>query len=260
MHYDLTDQYHHRSSPIHHLDPRVKVVVTFLYILALSITPEGTWWIFGFFLALILVAVWLTHLGLVFTIRRSFIVLPFLLAAVAVPFTTPGSILLRVPGLGWTVSEPGVVRFVSILIRSWLAVQAAILLTATTRFPDLLWALGAFRFPKPLVSTISFMYRYLFVLVDEALRMMRARAARSAQVPGRSRPSIRWQGRVAGSMVGSLFLRALARSERVYAAMLARGYDGHMRSLIRFRMTNLDWLIFVLAVLFLVTPLILSLR
>lgn len=260
MHYDLTDQYHHRSSLIHHLDPRVKVVVTFFYILALSLTPEGSWWIFGFFLVLILVAVWLTQLGLVFTIKRSFIVLPFVLAAVVVPFTTPGSILFRVPGLGWAVSEPGVVRFISILIRSWLAVQAAILLTATTRFPDLLWALGALRFPRPLVSTIGFMYRYLFVLADEALRMMRARTARSAQAPGRHRPSIRWQGGVTGSMVGSLFLRALERSERVYAAMLARGYDGHVRSLIRFRMTNIDWIAIVLAVLLLVTPLMFSLR
>ena len=260
MHYDLTDQYHHRSSLIHHLDPRVKVVVTFLYILAISLTPEGTWWIFGFFFTLLLAMVWLAHLDLDFTIRRSFIVLPFVLAAVAVPFTTPGSVLLRIPGLGWTVSEPGVIRFVSILIRSLLAVQGAILLTATTRFPDLLWALGAFRFPRSLVSTIGFMYRYLFVLADEALCMLRARAARSAQIPGKPRPSVWWQGRVAGSMVGSLFLRALARSERVFAAMLARGYDGHMRSLIRFRMTNLDWWIFVVAVLFLVTPLIFSLR
>jgi cobalt/nickel transport system permease protein len=236
------------------------VVVTFLYILTLSLAPEGSWWIFGLLLILILVAVWLANLDLVFTIRRSFIVLPFLLAAVAVPFTIPGSILFRVPGLGWTVTEPGLIRFFSILIRSWLAVQAAILLTAVTRFPDLLWALGALRFPKPLVSTIGFMYRYLFVMADEALRMIRARTARSAQLPGEKSPSVSWLGRVTGSMVGSLFLRALARSERVYAAMLARGYDGYMRSIIQFRMTNLDWFAFALAVLCLVTPLILSLR
>lgn len=260
MHYDLSDQYHHRPSLIHHLDPRVKVVVTFFYILALSLTPEGSWWIFSFFLVLILTAVWLADLDLVFTIKRSYIVLPFVLAAIALPFTMPGSSLLKIPGLGWMVTEPGMIRFVSILARSWMAVQAAILLTATTRFPDLLWALGAIRFPKLLVSTIGFMYRYLFVLADEGLRMIRARAARSAQIPGNARPSLRWHGRVAGSMVGSLFLRALARSERVYAAMLARGYDGHMRSLIRFNMTNSDWIAFVLAVLLLVTPLILSLR
>jgi cobalt/nickel transport system permease protein len=260
LHYDLSDQYHHRSSLIHHLDPRVKVVVTFFYILALSLTPEGSWWIFGFFFTLILVAVFLADLELVFTIRRSFIVLPFVLAAIALPFTTPGSSLFKIPGLGWTVTEPGMIRFLSILVRSWLAVQAAILLTATTRFPDLLWALGALRFPKPLVSTIGFMYRYLFVLADEALRMIRARAARSAQFPDHARPTIRWQGRVAGSMVGSLFLRALARSERVYAAMLARGYDGQMRSLVKFRMSNIDWITSILAVMFLATPLILSLR
>jgi cobalt/nickel transport system permease protein len=260
LHYNLSDQYHHRSSLIHHLDPRVKVVVTFFYILAISLTPEGSWWIFGFFLVLILAAAWLADLDLVFTIRRSFIVLPFVLAAIALPFTTPGSSLFEIPGLGWTVTESGMIRFVSILVRSWLAVQAAILLTATTRFPNLLWALGALRFPKPLVSTIGFMYRYLFVLADEALRMIRARAARSAQVPSSARPSIRWHGRVAGSMVGSLFLRALARSERVYAAMLSRGYDGHMRSLIRFNMTNIDRIAIVLAALLLVAPLILSLR
>ena len=260
MHYDLSDQYHHRSSLIHHLDPRVKVVVAFFYILALSLTPTGSWWIFGFFLVLILAAVWLADLDFAFTIRRSFIVLPFVLAAIALPFTMPGPSLFKIPGLGWTVTEPGLIRFLSILARSWLAVQAAILLTATTRFPNLLWALGALRFPKPLVSTIGFMYRYLFILADEALRMIRARAARSAQVPGGTRPSISWRGRVAGSMVGSLFLRALARSERVYAAMLARGYDGHMRSLIGFRMTNIDRIAFFLAILLLVTPLIFSLR
>jgi cobalt/nickel transport system permease protein len=260
LHYDLSDQYHHRSSLIHHLDPRVKVVVTVFYILALSLTPEGSWWIFGFFLFLILAAVRLAGFDLVFTIRRSFIVLPFVLAATALPFTTPGSSLLKIPGLGWTVTESGVIRFVSILARSWQAVQAAILLTATTRFPDLLWALSALRFPKPLVSTIGFMYRYLFIVADEALRMIRARTARSAQVTGRARPSIRWHGRVAGSMVGNLFLRALARSERVFAAMLARGYDGQMRSLIRFRMTNIDWIASVLTVLLLGTPLIISLR
>jgi cobalt/nickel transport system permease protein len=236
------------------------VVVTFFYILALSLIPEGSWLIFIFFFALILVAVYLADIDFTFTIRRSFIVLPFVLAAVALPFTTPGSSLFKIPGLGWKVTEPGMIRFLSILVRSWLAVQAAILLTATTRFPDLLWALGALRFPQPLVSTIGFMYRYLFVLADEALRMIRARAARSAQVPGRARPPIRWHGRVAGSMVGSLFLRALARSERVYAAMLARGYDGHMRSLIGFRMTNIDWVVFILVILLLIAPLIISLR
>ncbi len=185
--------------------------------------------------------------------------MPFVLAALPVAFITPGLIIFEIPGIRWTITQVGLIRFLTILARSWLAVQAAILMTATTRFPDLLWALGALRFPRPLVSTIGFMYRYLFVLVDEALRMLRARAARSAHVQGSSRPSVAFQGRVAGMMVGSLFLRALERSERVYAAMLSRGYDGHMRTTESFKMKGLDWLALAALVLLLAGPLSMNL-
>lgn len=241
MHYDLSDQYRHHSSVVHQLDPRVKVVTTLIYILAVGITPEGRWWAFGLQFGLLLLVVITAHLNPLYTIRRSFIAAPFIMAAVAVPFTTPGPALFTIPGLEWTLSAPGLTRFISILLRSWLAVQSAILLGATTRVPDMFWAFGALQFPKTLVSTISFMYRYLFVLADEASRMLRARAARSPKLAGAPSPPIFWQGKVAGSMVGSLFLRSLERSERVYDAMLSRGYDGQMRTLTRFRMDSTDW-------------------
>jgi cobalt/nickel transport system permease protein len=255
LHYHLTDLYRLQPSFLHRLDPRVKLLAAFGYILVVSLTPEGTWWAFAFFFLLLLLATFLTRLGIFFTIRRSFIVLPFVLAALAVPFTSPGQVIWRIPGLNWGVSEPGLIRFLSILARSWLAVQAAILLTAVTQFQDLLWALGSLRFPRVLVSTIGFMYRYLFVLADEATRMMRARASRSARVPGSRRRSLLWQGRTAGAMVGSLFLRAIERSERVYAAMLSRGYDGQMRSLTHFHMRAKDWISLVTVGLLLIVPL-----
>ena len=258
MHYALTDQYRPQTSILHHLDPRVKVLAVIGYILAVSLTPEGTWWAFGFFFLVLILTVSLSRLGLSFTMRRSFIALPFILAAFAVPFTTPGPIFWQIPGLNWAVSEPGLIRFLSILARSWLAVQAAILLTAVTRFSNILWALGSLRFPGILVSTIGFMYRYLYVLADEATRMMRARTSRSARIPGSSRQSIAWQGKVAGAMVGSLFLRAVERSERVYLAMLSRGYDGSMRSLTHFQMQQRDWISFVLICLLLIVPLTLD--
>jgi cobalt/nickel transport system permease protein len=92
-----------------------------------------------------------------------------------------------------------------------------------------------------LVSLVGLMYRYLFLAGDEALRMMRARQSRAAALPGARKPPSWWQARVTGRMIGSLFLRAIERSERVYGAMLARGYDGKSRSLIRFRMLARDW-------------------
>lgn len=245
MHFDLTDQYWHRASAIHQLDPRAKVMATLLFILTASLTPQGSWPAFGALLALILVAAWASRLGPIFAIRRSIIALPFVLAAAALPFTTPGPTAFIVPGVGWKVSVSGLVLFLTVLTRTWLAVQAAILLTATTRFSDLLWGLAAIGVPRALVGTIGSMYRYLFVLADEALRMLRARSARSAAPRGSRKPSLWWQGRVTGSMVGSLFLRALKRSEGVYAAMVSRGYDGQMRTLRPTAMRAMDW--FVLA-------------
>jgi cobalt/nickel transport system permease protein len=75
------------------------------------------------------------------------------------------------------------------------------------------------------------MYRYIFVIADEALRLFRAREARSANPEGKAAGSIRWRASVLGGMIGSLFIRSYERSERIYAAMLSRGFDGEVRTL-----------------------------
>ena len=120
------------------------------------------------------------------------------------------------------------------MLKSWLSVQAAIVLAASTPFPELLQAMRAIGAPRLLVAMFGLMWRYLFVMVDEALRLMRARSARSGQLEGgtsRSGGSIAWRARVTGGMAGNLLIRAFERSERIYSAMLARGYDGETRSL-----------------------------
>jgi cobalt/nickel transport system permease protein len=113
-------------------------------------------------------------------------------------------------------------------LKSWLSVQAAIVLTGTTRFPDLLVGLKQLKLPRLFVAIIGLMWRYLAVIVDEVTRMLRARSSRSAAVHGGRRVggSLGWRARVTGGMAGSLFLRSLERSDRVYAAMLSRGYNG----------------------------------
>jgi cobalt/nickel transport system permease protein len=121
-------------------------------------------------------------------------------------------------------------------------VQGAIWLTATTQFPDLMHALRHLRAPRLLIAIISFMYRYLFVLADEATRLMRARESRSAApVHGRGGGTLWWRAKVAGSMVGQLLVRSLERSERVYNAMLARGYRGQLLTMNPHEMTRRDW-------------------
>ena len=124
--------------------------------------------------------------------------------------------------------------------------QAALLLSFTTPFPDLVEALRRLRVPRLLVAIIGFMYRYLAVLSGEASRLNRARLSRSAVVAGRSGGSIRWRAGVVGGMVGSLFLRSYERSERVYAAMQARGFDGEFRSMGGRALTATDWTSFAI--------------
>ena len=128
----------------------------------------------------------------------------------------------------------GLERFPSIAFKSWLSVQAAIVLAASTPFPELLVAMRAVRIPRLLVAIFGLMWRYLFVLVDEAIaHPARSRfTQRAAADPElKTGGSLAWRGTVAGGMAGSLFLRAFERSDRIYMAMLSRGYDGEMRAM-----------------------------
>jgi len=244
MHVNTFDRYESKESFIHLLDPRPKVVVTVLFIISNVILPDGAWLAFLLAWSFVLSVNWLAKLTIGYAFKRSFIALPFALAAVTSIFTLPGQPLVEFTLGPWhlVATDAGAIRFASIVIRSWLSVQMAILLTATTQFPDLMHALRHLRVPQLIVAIISFMYRYLFVLADEAMRLIRAREARSARLAsGSGGGSLLWRARVAGNMVGQLFLRSYERSDRVYNAMLARGYTGHFQTLNPHLMTVRDW-------------------
>ena len=245
MHVNAFDQYYSVNSFIHRLDPRVKVIITVALIFSNALLPDGSWLAFGITWLVVLFLNELTHLGLGYTFKRSFVVLPFILVAITAIFSPVGEPLAEWD-LGFITLIPtdfGVYRFVSIMIRSWLSIQIAILLVSTTQFPSLIHALEHLRVPRVLTTIVAFLYRYLFVLTDETFRLMRAREARSAGLPGQKRGGrLVWRIKVVGSMAGQLFLRSYERSDRIYNAMLSRGYAGYMRTLNPHSMTNLDWL------------------
>ncbi|CAG0950209.1 Nickel transport protein NikQ [Anaerolineales bacterium] len=241
MHVHFLDPYHHSHSPVHQLDGRVKFVLAVAFILTCSLTPVSAWAVYILLFALILSIEILSTLGAGYVLKRALLATPFVLAALPVIFTVEGIKLFSLPLGSWTLtaSVEGLERFISIALKSWLSVQAAILLAAATPFPELLQAMRAVGIPRLLVAMFGLTWRYIFVLVDEALRLMRARAARSGVNPD-LRPStslrtkregggIIWRAQVAGGMAGSLFLRGFERSDRIYTAMLSRGYDGEVR-------------------------------
>lgn len=234
MHVHFLDPYWPKASPIHQLDARIKLVLAIAFIVVTTLTPVGAWPIYILLFAVMLSIEIASELGVGYVLKRAMLAAPFILAAVPLLFTVDGTPIFSVAIGPWTLTMTwqGVERFVSIAIRSWLAVQMAIVLASTTTFPDLLMAMRALKVPRILVAVFGLMWRYLFVMVDEVGRLLRARAARSGHSSDptlKTGGSLRWRAQVAGGMAGNLFIRSIERGDHIYAAMISRGYDGEIR-------------------------------
>ena len=237
MKHSFLDQYSDRDSFVHRLDPRTKFITTLVFILAVISTPPTGWQAFVLYLFLITTLILISKVPFFYVMKRSLVILPFVvLVTISVPFFTEGEVIGSYNIWLWQVSVTysGIQIFWNIIARAWLSILSLILLTSTTKFTNLLKGLERLRMPRVMVMLLSFMYRYIFVLVDEVMRMKQARDSRN--FGGRRL----WQIRTIGSMIGTLFIRSYERGERVYAAMLARGFDGQIRTLsqLRFRQTD----------------------
>lgn len=226
----MQELYVHNQSVVHQFDARVKIIFTLAFIVSIGLTPSRAWPAYILYLTLVVSSTLLSHLSISFVLKRALFALPFVLAAAPLVFTGPPPYITAPSFLSVQVniSSEGLGRFVSITIKSWISVQAAILLAATTRFPDLLFGLRLLKVPKLFIAIIGLMWRYLYVMNEEVTRMIRARTSRIVTASGlhRAGGTLFWRARVTGGMVGSLLLRSIERSDRVYAAMISRGYDG----------------------------------
>ncbi len=123
--------------------------------------------------------------------------------------------------LGGIVMARGWVTLAGIVLRGVLAFQALMILVETEGFAGMCDAMRRLHVPSVLTTQLLMVHRYLTVLLTEAQTMLRARRAR-----GYSRRHLsigEW-----GTFAGQLFLRTVARSERIHRAMLARGFTGYM--------------------------------
>ncbi len=228
MKHSFLDQYSDRDSFIHQLDPRTKFITTLLLILSVALTPPSQWLAFAIFFALIATLLLFSRVPIFFVLKRSLVIMPFVvLIAIFIPFFKEGEVAGSYNIWLWQVkvTYSGLQVLTNIVIKAWLSILSLIWLTSTTKLTNLLHGLEQLRMPRVMVMILSFMYRYLFVLVDETMRMKQARDSRNFG-GGRLR-----QIRTIGNMVGTLFIRSYERGERVYAAMVARGFDGQTRTL-----------------------------
>jgi cobalt/nickel transport system permease protein len=223
------------KSILHRCDARVKLALLLSFLLTAAFLPIGAWVVYGLMGGLLFVAVLASELPLATLVKRSLILeIPILLVLLPQLFLQKGDfvVLTIFNGFRISFSLSGLERVISLLIRSILSLGFAVLIIAATRFEDLLAGMRACGLPRVLAAILGLMWRYLFILIEEVERMTQARASRSAaavDAGGPSGGSLAWRAQVTGGMAGALLLRTLERSEHIYQAMQARGYDGEVR-------------------------------
>lgn len=209
------------SSLLHRREPRAKIVALLVFLIALATAARGLAWISAAFLALLIGALLLARIPLWGALVRAGIVLPFSAVFAAVT---------------WLAGDPG--RGAPLAIKSYLSALAVVVVISTTPLPALLRGMQALGAPSFLLDVGQFLYRYLFMIVEEAQRMNQAAVARGAS-------SGAWQSgmrgfRAAAGALAVLFARSYARAGEIHHAMLARGFEGRFLSLRTLRFEGTD--------------------
>ena len=117
------------------------------------------------------------------------------------------------------VINRGWISFFSILLRGVLSLQSVLILVFSIGFIDIFNLMRRIGFPTVLCTQMLLSYRYLLVIVDEAIVMVRARESRG--FGRKSYPLSLW-----GQFVGQLLIRSWKRAIRIHRAMKARGFIG----------------------------------
>lgn len=204
------------DSVVHRLDTRVKLLAAFGFIL--TVVSFGRYELSGllpfFFVPLVVCA--MAGLPVWLVVRKALLVLPFALLIGAANPLLDQTVQLQ---LGTVGISGGWFSCASIVLRALLSTAAAILLVAVSGVPAVCEALARLGVPQPLVIQLLFMYRYLFVLAEEAVHASHSRSLRSFGRRGMGPGPF-------AAMIAHLLLRSWERAERIHQAMLARGFTG----------------------------------
>jgi cobalt/nickel transport system permease protein len=201
LHHVVVESWSRRASPLHARDARAKLGALLVFLIAVSTTAPESQTAFALYSALLLMAILFARLPITALLRRALLVLPF--------SATFGLIT-------WLGGNP--MRAVSLGEKSFLSGLAALLLVATTPLAELMRGLESLRVPRSLLLVIEFVYRYLFVISEQAQHMRLAARSRGSSF------------RASAGALGVLFTRSWERADGIYYAMLARGFNGRFPS------------------------------
>lgn len=235
------DEFAKLKSPLHSMDPRAKALA-FLFFIFLTVNltrPVLLLAAASFWLGLLFIA----RIPISYVIKRVTWIIPFAgFLILLFPFITPGDPVwsFKMGSLSLMATVDGLEKALMLFMRVVASVLVIVTLTATTRFTSLMKAMTDLRVPRVIVQMVEFTIRYIFVAIDELKRMRRSRRARGF-APGKNI----WHAhtvRTLAQLVGTMFLRAYERGDRVYVAMLSRGFTGNINTMTGFTIRPLDYL------------------
>jgi cobalt/nickel transport system permease protein len=210
MQHSFLDKYAYLDSPVHRLTALSKIIISLELLLLILAVPADTLggWIYTSLAVFLGLLVIIARVPALFVIKRLLVILPFIiLIIIFLPLMQKGGLKM--------------VGFTS--IRAILSILVIIILTSTTRFSDLLKGLGILKVPKIIIMLLSFIYRYFFILTDEIAEMLRSVSLRAPKMKKLQKL------RIISRLVGHLFVHSYERSERIYQAMVMRGFDGTIK-------------------------------
>lgn len=235
------DRFAEVASPIQRWDPRVKMATLMVLLLTVSLLKSLPMAALSLILALSLIRLsalpthFVSHWmeGIILFLAPFFLVMPF---------TYPGEPAFTVLGMGF--AWEGLRYATLIFIKAMAVVLISFTIFGTARFDVSMISLQKLRVPSVLVQMVLFTYRYVYVFTEEMKTMAVAMGARGF-VPKTNMYTMK----VLGGFLGSLLVRSFERTERVYKAMLSKGYTGQFYTLTEFQTEPKDFVKGAMAIL-----------
>jgi cobalt/nickel transport system permease protein len=202
VHHVELDRWSRGASPLHRRDPRAKIVPLLVFLIVLATAHRQLPVLCATLLVMLCASLWWARIPVTGAFCRAALVLPFTLVFAAA---------------SWLAGDPQ--RAVSLTMKSYLSALAVLVVVSTTPLPVLLRGIELLGAPRFLLMVAQFLYRYLFVISEQAQHMGKAAAARGGSF------------RSASGALAVLFARSHEQAARIHRAMLARGFEGSFHPL-----------------------------
>ncbi|MBI5755467.1 MAG: cobalt ECF transporter T component CbiQ [Nitrospirae bacterium] len=227
------DRFSHIESTVQRWDPRIKILSLGFFIFVVALLKTIPVAVASLLIALIIIKV--TNIPFHFVANSIKLVIILLVPFFfMLPFSYPGEAAFRIIGLPFALE--GLRLSILIFTKAVAIVLTTDAIFGSSRFDISMIAMQHLKCPKVLVQMVLFTYRYIFVFIDEIKRMEKAMRSKGFVMKANMNTL-----RTMGNFVGALLIRSFERTSRVYSAMLSKGYEGELHSMVRFKAQGKDF-------------------